>query len=86
MNTTDAERDDLVERLRAARDGDHERGCQMRTTMCSCGFDEKSARSAGEAAARIKALKAENAKLWEVMKKWAYLRNTTPGEALGEQP
>lgn len=46
----------LVERLRTACDDDHERGCQMRYAECSCGFDEASARTAGEAADTITAL------------------------------
>lgn len=50
---------DIVERLRTARDDDHERGCQMRFALCSCGFDDKCARTAGEAADTIKALREQ---------------------------
>jgi hypothetical protein len=48
-----------VERLDTAREDDHERGCQMRFSMCTCGFDDACARTAGEAAALILTLLAE---------------------------
>lgn len=51
--------DDLVERLQTARDDDHERGCQMRFVVCSCGYDDLTARAVAEAADRIEALQAE---------------------------
>lgn len=50
---------DIVERLRTARDDDHERGCQMRFALCSCGFDDKCAHTAGEAADTITALRTQ---------------------------
>ena len=49
---------DIVERLQTARDDDHERGCNMRYASCSCGFDDKCARAAGEGAATIRTLRA----------------------------
>ena len=48
--------DDLVERLITARDDDHERGCQMRFVVCSCGYDDQTARAVGDAKDRIEAL------------------------------
>lgn len=59
----------LCERLRTAKDDDHERGCQMRFALCSCGFDDARARTAGEAAAMLSALADENAELRAA--KWA---------------
>lgn len=50
----------LCERLLTAKDDDHERGCQMRFALCSCGFDDARARTAGEAAAMLRALTDEN--------------------------
>ena len=50
--------DDLVERLITARDDDHERGCQMRFVVCSCGYDDQTARAVGDAKDRIEALQA----------------------------
>jgi hypothetical protein len=58
MDTTE-----LKARLQTARDDDHERGCQMRFALCSCGFDETCARTAGEAKEAIERLEAENARL-----------------------
>ena len=57
--------DDLVERLITARDDDHERGCQMRFVVCSCGYDDQTARAVGDAKDRIEALQAEVARLRE---------------------
>ena len=59
----------LCERLLTAKDDDHERGCQMRFALCSCGFDDARARTAGEAAAMLSALADENAELRAA--KWA---------------
>ena len=50
--------DDLVERLITARDDDHERGCRMRFVVCSCGYDDQTARAVGDAKDRIEALQA----------------------------
>ena len=50
--------DDLVERLITARDDDHERGCQMRFVVCSCGYDDLTARAVGDAKDHIEALQA----------------------------
>lgn len=57
--------DDLVERLITARDDDHERGCQMRFVVCSCGYDDQTARAVGDAKDRIEALQAEVVRLRE---------------------
>lgn len=59
--------DDLVERLRTARDDDHERGCQMRFVVCSCGYDDQTARAVGDAKDRIEALQAEVARLRDAL-------------------
>jgi len=54
---------DLVERLQIAVDDDHERGCQMRFAMCTCGFDDKCAGAARDAIAALAAKDAEIARL-----------------------
>ena len=69
MMPTKDEVEALCERLRTAKDDDHERGCQMRFALCSCGFDDARARTAGEAAAMLSALADENAELRAA--KWA---------------
>lgn len=68
----------LIERLITAKDDDHERGCQMRFAMCTCGFDDACARTAGEAAQVILDLTAEVARLkaafgeaWEALSRIA---------------
>ncbi len=57
--------DDLKTRLITARDDDHERGCQMRFALCSCGYDDATAKAVGDALTRIEALEAEVARLRE---------------------
>lgn len=54
---------DLIERLRRAHNDDHERGCDGRTYVCSCGYDHAIFAAADEAADRITALEKENAEL-----------------------
>jgi hypothetical protein len=59
--------DDLKTRLRTARDDDHERGCQMRFVLCSCGYDDATAKAVGDALTRIEALEAENAAMTRII-------------------
>lgn len=65
--------DDLVDRLITARYDDHERGCQMRFVVCSCGYDDQTARAVGDAKDRIEALQAEVARLRDAL---AHMANT----------
>lgn len=53
----------LVERLEAITTSDHERGCQGREYSCRCGWDEETMAISTDAAARIRDLEAENARL-----------------------
>lgn len=53
----------LVDRLNHITDGDHDRGCDGRTYICSCGFDERTYETATRAAAALEALSAKNERL-----------------------
>lgn len=71
----------LIERLITAKDDDHERGCQMRFAMCTCGFDDACARTAGEAADAILALGRERDALRSQVHQLAdFIMNEVPGE------
>ena len=50
---------DIVERLRAYSEDDHERGCKGREYDCSCGYDDKRDPLLVEAADEITTLRAE---------------------------
>ncbi|RYG87655.1 MAG: hypothetical protein EON59_06800 [Alphaproteobacteria bacterium] len=53
---------ELVE-LKAVADGDHDRGCQGREYVCSCGYDDRLAAAAEQAAQAIERLEAERDEL-----------------------
>ena len=62
---------DLIERLRAGQNGDHERGCEGRTYTCSCGYDDRLQAAAWEAADHIASLEA-------ALAPFAILKGLTP--------
>lgn len=47
----------IVERLRNISRGDHERGCNGREYVCSCGYDLENWQTADEAVKEIKRLR-----------------------------
>lgn len=59
---------DLVERLREASHGDHDRGCEGRMYTCTCGYDSRIFAAAEEAAAEITRLRAELERKDEALK------------------
>jgi hypothetical protein len=74
---------DLIERLRRRFDGDHERGCEGRYYICSCGYDDGLAALMNEAAARLasqeETIRADEEALRECLSVFADPRFTDRG-------
>jgi hypothetical protein len=58
---------DIVERLRSYASDDHERLCQGREYICTCGYDAKRDPLLAEAAAKIERLNRELDDVWDAL-------------------